>query len=89
MYTGRHTHCQTFHNTNSTRVKTRHTDTHTVKYTQRNQIYTLQAIEEKNQVQPTRPQSTDRFYTVFGLLKSLGELLTHSQWTGFKQYFAY
>ena len=38
--------------------------------------------------QITRPQSTDKVYTVFHLLKSMGELLTHSQRTGFMQHFA-
>ena len=36
----------------------------------------------------THPQSTDRVYKAFRLLESMGELLTHSQRTGFIQHFA-
>ena len=35
----------------------------------------------------THPQSMDKVYTVFLLLESMGELLTHSQRTGFIQHF--
>ena len=36
----------------------------------------------------THTQSMDRVYTAFCLLESMGELLIHSQWTGFIQHFA-
>ena len=49
-------------------------------------LYSILPLRKYGRV--THPQSTDRVYTVFRLLESMGELLTHSQRTGFIQYFA-